>query len=151
MKNIYNPSEVTEAISRINKLNPSTQALWGKMDVAQMLAHCNVPYTYTYEIEKFKKPNFFKRFMLQVIVKPIVLGPKPYTKNGRTAPEFIISDKRDFAKEKEILIRNITKTQELGEKHFEGLENLSFGKMSAAEWNVLFGKHLDHHLSQFGV
>jgi hypothetical protein len=39
----------------------------------------------------------------------------------------------------------------LGKEHFEGKESLSFGPMTAQEWNNLFYKHLDHHLNQFGV
>ena len=31
-------------IGRINQLTPSSQTQWGKMDVARMLAHCNVTY-----------------------------------------------------------------------------------------------------------
>jgi hypothetical protein len=58
---------------------------------------------------------------------------------------------KDFEKEKAILIDNLKKTQELGEAHFEGKDNFSFGKMSSKEWNGLFYKHLDHHLSQFGI
>ena len=43
------------------------------------------------------------------------------------------------------------KTQELGRSHFDGKESLSFGPINAQEWNNLFYKHLNHHLSQFGV
>jgi len=42
MNNIFNKQDSLEIIERINKLSPSTPALWGKMDVAKMLAHCNV-------------------------------------------------------------------------------------------------------------
>ena len=44
---------------------------------------------------------------------------------------------------------DITKTQQLGENYFEGKESNSFGKLTASEWNNMFYKHLDHHLSQF--
>ena len=43
------------------------------------------------------------------------------------------------------------KTFDLGSAHFEGKESPSFGALTADEWNVLFAKHLDHHLTQFGV
>jgi len=38
MKNIFNQEDTDELIGRINKLNDSTQGLWGKMTVSQMLA-----------------------------------------------------------------------------------------------------------------
>ena len=151
MKDIFTATETDELINRINKLTPETKPQWGKMSVSQMLAHCNVPYSYTFEKEKYKKPNLLKLLLLRTVVKSIVLSPNPYKRNSPTAPEFVIKDDRDFEVEKKKLIQNINKTQQLGESHFEGLENLSFGKMSAKEWNTMLYKHLDHHLSQFGV
>jgi hypothetical protein len=151
MINIFSPEGAQSVIDRINALNTSQKPLWGKMSADQMLAHCNVSYQFVYEQEKFKKPNLFMRFILRNFIKKMVVGDKSYPKNGRTAPEFIIADTRNFDKEKEILTANIRRTQQLGEAHFNGLENFSFGKLSKTEWNNLFFKHLDHHLRQFGV
>ena len=41
MKNLFERQTVDEIISRIDKLHPTSQRHWGKMDVAQMLAHCS--------------------------------------------------------------------------------------------------------------
>lgn len=151
IKNVFDENVTNEIIGRINNLQPETQRQWGTMNVAQMFAHCNVPYAYTFEPEKFKKPNFFMKLILKNFVKKIVTNPEPYKKNGRTAPEFVISDQRDFEHEKAKLIGNILKTQELGESFFEGRDNFSFGKMTTSEWNIMYYKHLDHHLRQFNV
>jgi hypothetical protein len=86
-----------------------------------------------------------------MIAKNGVVNEKPYPKNSRTAPQFIIKDERDFEIEKERLNTYLRKTQDLGEKHFDGLMSNSFGNLSVSEWNNLFYKHLDHHLTQFGV
>lgn len=150
MKNIFNKEVTEEVIERIEKLDSSTSNLWGKMNVSQMLAHCNVAYDMTYT-EKYPKPKGFKKFMIKLFAKNLVVGPKPYKKNLRTAPEFLISDPRDFEKEKSILINYIRRTQELGEKHFENRESHGFGPLTSTQWNNLFYKHLDHHLAQFGV
>ena len=88
---------------------------------------------------------------MKLFVKSAVVGPKPYKRNSRTAPVFIIADERDFEKEKGRLIDYINKTQALGASHFSQKESHSFGPMSSEEWNVMFAKHLDHHLTQFGV
>ena len=48
IKNIFTADVTNEVIGRINNLQPTTQRQWGTMDVAQMLAHCNVPYAYTF-------------------------------------------------------------------------------------------------------
>ncbi len=150
MKNVFNQADTAEVIARINKLSPSSQALWGKMSVGQMLAHCNVTYEMVYD-NIHPAPNAVMKFILKLFVKNIVVGEKPFKKNSQTAPAFIITDSKDFEKEKKRLIDYINKTQQLGDVHFEGKESNSFGVLSKSEWNNLFAKHLDHHLGQFGV
>lgn len=150
MKTIFKQEAVNELIARINKLTPETTPNWGKMNVSQMLAHCNVSYEMAYE-NIHKAPNGFVKLILKLFVKEQVVGSKPYKKNGQTAPAFLITDTKDFEKEKARLIAYLEKTQKLGASHFEGRESLSFGKLTAAQWNTLFQKHLEHHLTQFGV
>ena len=150
MKNIFS-KEVTEGVvARIEDLTSQTQPIWGKMSVAQMLAHCCVTYEMVYT-DKHPRPNTFARFLMKTLIKNIVTSEKAYVKNGRTAKQFVITDSKNFETEKKRLIDFITKTQQLGEQEFEGKESHSFGKLTAKEWNNLFYKHIDHHLRQFGV
>ncbi|MGR3809345.1 DUF1569 domain-containing protein [Jiulongibacter sp. NS-SX5] len=139
-----------QVIARINSLKPNSQPIWGKMTVSQMLAHLSVAYEMTYE-DKHPAPKGLMKLMLKMFVKNMVVGSKPYKKNTRTAPAFLITDDRDFETEKKRLIDFILKTQKLGANHFDGKENLSFGKLTKDEWSIMFAKHLDHHLSQFGI
>lgn len=150
MKNVFDKNDAEGFISRINQLTPSSVPQWGKMSAAQMLAHCNVTYELVYD-KKHPAPGGFKKFMLKLFVKNIVVSEKPYKKGSPTAPEFLISDAREFEKERDRLVNYIRKTQELGAAHFDGKESHSFGILTKAEWNNMFAKHLDHHLTQFGV
>lgn len=150
MKNIFDRTVAEETINRINQLKPDSQPLWGKMSVAQMLAHCNVTYETVYE-DKHKKPNAIMSFILKAFVKKVVVSETPYKRNNPTAPHYIISNQKDFDIEKQRLIDHIIKTQQLGEAYFDKKESHSFGVLSIKEWNNMFYKHLDHHLSQFGV
>lgn len=150
MKNIFDLKETNSIIERIGKLDAYAKPQWGKMSVDQMLAHCNVTYEMIYDT-KHTKPNTFKRFMLKAVVKPYVVSEKPYKKNSRTAPEFVVTDAKNFVEEKARLIDFINKTQNLGKGYFENKPSHSFGKLTSNEWNNLFYKHLDHHLNQFGV
>ncbi len=150
MKNIFNQNDVGEIIKRINNLQPDSQGLWGKMGVAQMLAHCNVSYEFVYE-NKHPKPNMFMKFILKILVKKKVVSEEPYKHNNPTAPAFIIKDNKDFNAEKTRLINYINKTRELGEAYFDNKVSHSFGALTKTEWNNMFSKHLDHHLRQFGV
>jgi hypothetical protein len=150
MLNAYNAQDMDQIIARIQKLSPESTALWGTMSVSQMFAHCNVTYEMAFE-DKHPKPNFLMRLLLKLAVKPMVVNEKPYPKNSRTAPAFIISDAKEFQTEKTRLLDYIQKTLQLGAAAFEGKESLSFGPLTANEWSNLFVKHLDHHLQQFGV
>ena len=150
MKNVFSANDSQEIINRINQLTSATKQLWGKMSVAQMLAHCNVTYEMVYE-DKHPKPNFLMRFILKTIVKNMVVSEKPYAHNSKTAPVFIIKEDKSFDIEKKRLIEHIIKTQELGETHFDGKASHSFGVLNKNEWNNMFYKHLDHHLQQFGT
>lgn len=150
MKSSFDQNHTNEAIARINQLTSTTTPQWGKMNVAQMLAHLNVAYDMAYT-DKYPSPNFLVRWLLTRFVKQGVVGPKPYPKNGRTAPAFLVDANQDFEKEKKKLIDYVKQTQSLGADHFEQKESNSFGNLSALEWSTLFSKHLDHHLTQFGV
>lgn len=149
-KNIFEKNATLEILDRINQLNVASQPVWGTMNVEQMLAHCNVTYDMIYT-SQYPKPKGLKKFFLKALVKGIVVGDKPYKKNSRTAPEFLIGDERVFEDEKQKLVNYIKKTQELGEKHFNHKDSHSFGILTSNEWSNMFYKHLDHHLSQFGV
>jgi Protein of unknown function (DUF1569) len=150
LPNIFTKEVSDKIIQRLHQLKPATQPNWGKMSVAQMLAHCNVTYEMAYE-NKHPKPNFFMRFILQSFVKKIVTGETPYKHNSQTAPAFIIKETKDFEAEKNRLISYLQKTQQLGETHFDNKVSHSFGTLNKTEWNNMFYKHLDHHLTQFGA
>jgi len=150
MKNMFDSADTESVVARINKLNTEAKPLWGKMSVDQMLAHCNVTYEMVYD-NIHPKPNAFKRWMLKTVVKPIVVSDKPYKKNSRTAPEFLITDAKNFDLEKKRLVDFINQTQQLGANHFDNKASHSFGNLTKKEWNTMFYKHLDHHLNQFGM
>lgn len=148
--NIFEAETLQHMIQRLDTLKPDTQPQWGKMNAAQMLAHVNVGYGLTHgEIEV--KYNPVMKLMFKLFLKKIVVGDKPYKKNSQTAPVFKIEDEKEFNAEKQKLIGYLNKTHQLGASHFEGKESPSFGKMTAAEWSNQFGKHLDHHFTQFGI
>ena len=150
LPNIFQKNVSNQVIERINQLKPNTQPNWGKMSVAQMLAHCNVTYEMVFE-DKHPRPNFFMKFILKSFIKKVVVSETPYKHNSGTAPAFLIKETKDFEAEKTRLIGHISKTQELGEVNFDNKESPSFGILNTTEWNNMFYKHLDHHLTQFGV
>ncbi len=150
MKNIFEAAVTDEIIDRINHLTPETKAKWGTMTVDQMLSHCCVTYEMLYE-DKHPKPGAFLKLILRLLVKSTVVNEKPYKKSSQTAPAFLIKGARDFEAEKARLIDFMQRTQKQGGAYFDNRESHSFGSLNTQEWNNMFYKHLDHHLTQFGV
>ena len=65
LPNIFTKEVSDQIINRINQLTPETKPQWGKMNVAQMLAHCNVTYEMIYT-DKHPEPNFFMGIILKL-------------------------------------------------------------------------------------
>lgn len=147
---LFDAAGVESVAQRIAALTPETRPRWGKMSVSEMLAHVNVAYEMVYTT-KHRRPNPIMRWVLRTIVKQKVVGPDPYPRSTPTAPAFRITDTRDFATERDRLLGYLQQVAAEGRARFEGRESLSFGPLTATEWNGLFAKHLDHHLQQFGV
>lgn len=151
MVQIFTADGAQQVIDRINKLLPESKPQWGQMTVAQMLAHCNVTYELVYTDKHPKPKNPFMKWVLKSFVKKMVVSEEPYKKNTRTAPYFLMETEKNFKEEQHRLINHIRQTQELGADYFDGKESHSFGVLNKTEWNNMFAKHLDHHLTQFGV
>ncbi len=149
--NTFDPKTTEAVLNRLEKLNHTTAPQWGKMNSAQMLAHLNIPYDMENGKKNPKTPGLFGKLMLKLFVKNIVVGEKPYPKNSRTSPDFIVADERDFEKEKALFIANLKETEARGAAFYEGKESYAFGKLTANQWSIQFYKHLDHHFTQFGV
>jgi hypothetical protein len=146
---IFQPATVDQLKQRIASLSPEKNPKWGSMHVAQMLAHVNVQFQMAEGA--FPSQSAPVRFIMRLLVKPIVVGPKPYKKNSPTAGAFKVSETQDFEEQKQALLNHLDQLVERGAAHYEGAASPSFGKMTAKEWDILFYKHLDHHLQQFGA
>lgn len=87
MKNIFDKEVTTATIARIQNLHPDCQPLWGKMEVAQMLAHCAVVYEMIFE-DSLHKPKRLKKWLIKTFVKNTVVNERPYKKKAELHPSF---------------------------------------------------------------
>jgi len=149
MKNIFNEADRNEILQRIEKLTPDSKPLWGKMNVAQMMAHCAKAAKFPTGEMPAKRVGFPLN-ILGPMFKSKVLDESPFRKNSPTAPEIKITDPREFEQEKANFIAAIKKIGE-GESVVKSDTHPFFGKMTAKEWGRINYKHPDHHLKQFGV
>ena len=149
MQNLFEAGAREEILQRIARLQPTSQRQWGKMDVAQMLAHCCV----AFEVPCGDRP--MKQALLGRILAPFVkgsvLGDKPMSRNAPTGPDFRIVDARDFGRERDRLTTLIERFCTLGATGTDRAVHGFFGTLSGEQWGRLMHKHTDHHLRQFGA
>ena len=147
LKNLFDPRVKEEIIERINKLSPQSLPQWGKMNVAQMLAHLQMPIGSAQGIHKLPRTLFGR--VVGPFAKSVFCGNKPFKRNLPTDPSFVMTNtQKEFEKEKQGLIALIYNFKE------ENIVNKThpfFGKLTAEQWSLGSWKHLDHHLQQFEV
>ena len=152
MKNIIDDSIKSEILQRIEKLNSSATAKWGKMNVNQMICHCADQLRLA---NGTKKSKFVGNIMLTTVLKWLILtvlkAPKGKIKtvreleqgDGGTNPTMFDKDKISLID----LVRNFDDSF----KSNKTAVHPAFGKMNHWQFGRLAYLHLDHHLNQFGV
>ena len=150
MKSLFNKDDVSSFIERMNNLKTNAPPLWGKMNAAQMLAHCCVPLESAVGKEKLKRA-FIGYLFGAIALKKMVGNDKPFDKNLPTDKRFVMKANHNFAEEKTRLISLIHKFSEAGPEGITRHPHPFFGKMTPGEWDIMMSKHLDHHFRQFGV
>jgi hypothetical protein len=149
MKNLFDKDAYTEITNRINTLTPDTQRQWGKMNVAQMLAHCKE--AFKVPLSDKKMPRMFLGLLLGWAFKKKLYNDEPWKKNLPTAPNFIIKDERVFEKERTELTDMIGQFYNGGPGRVGRFPHPMFGTFTSGQWGQAMYKHLDHHFTQFGV
>ena len=152
MKNIIDDSTKSEVVKRIEKLNSSATAMWGKMNVNQMLCHCSDQLRLA---NGTKQSKFVGNIMLTTVLKWLILtvlkAPKGKIKtvreleqgDGGTNPTMFDKDKISLID----LVRNFDDSFKLNKTAVHP----AFGKMNHWQFGRLAYVHLDHHLNQFGA
>jgi Protein of unknown function (DUF1569) len=135
--------------ARVEALTAKNQALWGNMDVAQMMAHCNNSLEQT--ISGGGKKQMLIGMLISWMFKKNYIDESDIKKNAPTAPDFKVVGPREFANEHIRLLKNLSLMHEIPEHKLEGIISPFFGKLSGYECARLQYKHLNHHLSQFSA
>lgn len=149
MKNLFDPSAAADILSRFEKLQPDSKALWGRMTVAQMLAHIQVPTEVSLGDRQLKRS--IPGFLFGSFARKKLLNDKPFPVGLPTDPSFVMKGDYDFQTEKQKAYALLSRLIEGGQAGVTKATHPFFGKMTADEWGILTWKHMDHHLRQFGV
>jgi len=149
MRTLFDLDECDRTIQRIQRVAADTRPQWGRMDAAQMMAHCRIAMQVA--VGEVRLRRGLVGVILGPLAKRIVLSDKPFRRNGPTAPEFRVRDARDFDRARDELIAQVRGFQRGGVAGLTPAPHPFFGPLTADEWQRLQWKHLDHHLRQFGV
>ncbi len=149
MKTLLEHEGMQDILSRLDNLHPSATRQWGKMEVAQMMAHCSA--TMDMASGRLNPPRVLIGRLIGWMFKPVFTNEKPFSRNSPTHDLVRVVDARDFSRERENLKANIRQFHEAGEAGCTRHPHPFFGALTPQEWGRGSYKHLDHHLRQFGA
>jgi hypothetical protein len=147
---LYNKNNVQDYITRINKITADSKPLWGKMNAAQVMAHCTAPLKMAHGEIKGKR-GLISFLFGKMAKKKYITKNEAFGNNLPTDPNFIFPDAKEFEEERKKLIAKLNEFAERGPKAITTMPHSFFGTMSPEEWDVIQTKHIEHHLNQFGV
>lgn len=145
MKSVLDASTREELIRRIDTLNENSVALWGKMNVCQMLRHCRM-WDEMVHNNKMGKRVFIGRIFGGMALRSVLKDEKPLGKNTPTLPELMIKENGNLSTEKIKWISLIKQYEHYSHTNFV---HPFFGKMTKEQIGRFAYKHTDHHLRQF--
>lgn len=134
-------------LSRIDKLTPEHKAVFGQMNVNQMICHCTDFFRMAFG-EK-KADEYGKVSPAEIIAKErsgqTVPAPKGFdqVKGEGTQP---VSFRQDI-----VTLKNYITMFSGLPADFKFAEHPYFGNLNLERWDRLMDYHLNHHLKQFNV
>ena len=153
MNTLFHQSTVGQTLQRIDRLQITSQPLWGKMTVNEMICHVSDPFR---DFLKIRNTKPVTPVFLRPLMKWMLLNKKPFSKNAPTVKPYLQSPKgggtkpTDFQIDRTELIELITKFSKLDDTFPLGT-HAALGQLSKQQAGLFMWKHLDHHLRQFGV
>ena len=150
MKTIFNKETRDKLIERISRLNESSAAEFGKMNIYQMLKHCTL---YEEWILGKNNPEYKQsligRIFGKMALKDMIKDESPLKRNVPTLSSLKVKETAgDVEAEKNKWISLIKEYEYFSNPDFI---HSFFGKMTKEQIGYLDYKHTDHHLRQFNV
>lgn len=150
MHTMFDRSTSSSIRERITHLNTSMQPQWGKMNVAQAVAHLATSMEEAIG-DRLPPRMFVGRILGPLVRRRALRDDAPISRNAPTAPGLVIADQRDLEAERTRLLALVDRWVAAGPAGATSHPHCFFGKLTPDEWGRLTYKHLDHHLRQFGA
>ena len=137
-------------IARVNAIHSPDQRLWGALDPAPLMAHLRR--TFEIALGEYVGEDISNWFSKSVM-KWMAFHVLPWPKGKLKAPaEFTPDADGELDAERQRAIDAMRRFVETAQREPDriGVSPL-FGPMTLRYWQHVQGKHLDHHLRQYGV
>lgn len=148
---LLHPKNLIEIQQRIHRLNEESERKWGKMNVGQMLRHCDNILKVGLGKIILPKTNIFIKTIGNFTKTEMKIFNNGIPRNMPTFATVKVSENCNFEKSRTELLSTIKEFLEKAEKNNLISQHELFGKMTTNDWGFMEYKHLDHHLKQFGV
>lgn len=150
MKNLITKFEQQKIIARVKLIGGNEKALWGKMNVHQMVCHCADQLKMGMGKIEIDEPGLNPNSFLKWLVLMGMPTPKGKVETfkklkqgeGGTKPTELEKDKNELIN----LIDNYHSCFANNETRLHP----AFGYMDYKQWGRISYRHLDYHLKQFG-
>ncbi len=149
MAYLFDGKTRAQILDRIRSIPLDRLPQWGKMNVAQMFAHCVLPFQVARGELEMKRTLIGRIF--GGMARKRFISPEAFPRNLPTDKKFIVTGEKGAEVECERLIESVRRFGEGGDDGIRCTVHPFFGPMTPEDWDVLMWKHVDHHLRQFGV
>ena len=150
MRTIRNHDDKEDIIRRLSALTGEEKAVWGRMNVNQMMSHLVQTASLPFSVSLPDRSNFFSR----KFIKPMILYILAMPKEVKTPPDMNQEENgrkpQEFNADRALVIEELCRLADMPVDR-DCKHHPFFGKMNAKEWAIIAYKHTDHHLKQFGV
>src|SRR5712691_10485580 len=136
MKNLFETAAANEITDRMAHLRPDSARQWGKMNVAQMLAHCSAAIGMA-EGKVTPARILIGRLLGPLAKKSLIVNGTPMRRNSMTEKSCLVTDERDFVVERHGLRESIDRFATGGPGVCTKHPHFFFGPLAPVEWAVL--------------
>ena len=146
MKSIFDKTVRDEVIGRINLLNATNTAQWGKMNLYQMLTHCTL-WEEMMQSKQHYPRMWMGRLFGKMALQRVLKDEAPLQRSTPTVSALVIKERDgNIEIQKAAWISAIKGYEHFSNKNFV---HVFFGKMTEEQIGYMVYKHIDHHLRQF--
>ncbi len=150
MKTLAAGKDAQSILVRLEALSPHDAALWGRMNVHQMV--CHVRDAMRVPMGELSVSDAEMRPLNRLVMKwGALYFPRRWPKDFPTRPEIdqcrLNAPLRDFESDRQCAIALLPR---FCQANLEGMRHPSFGPITRAQWLRWGWLHTDHHLRQFG-